>query len=101
MQNVRDIVIRLFFISLASRTAPDPLSKLPRCSDKRSRSITYRALYLLLQIKIALKRYRDWSWTRRQQFGRITFYIYLAKALKVNIAIAVLNVAEIFLFLVL
>ena len=93
MQNVRDIVIRLFFISLASRRAPDPLSKLPRCSDKISRSITYRALYLLLQIKIALK---------QQQFGRITFYIYLAKALKVNISsIAVLNVAEIFLFLVL
>ena len=99
MQNVRDIVIRLFFISLASRRAPDPLSKL-RCSDKISRSITYRALYLLLQIKIASKRYRDWSMTRRQQFGRITFYIYLA--LKVNgSSIAVLNVAEIFLFLAL
>ena len=53
----------------------------------------------LLQIKIASKRYRDCSRTRRQQFGRIAFYIYLAKALKVNISsIAVLNEAEIVLF---
>ena len=55
MQNVRDIVIRLFFISLANRRAPDPLSKLPRCSDKISRSITYRALFTTFANKDCVK----------------------------------------------